>query len=336
MSSNDLNSFVFSGDQVSAIYEVARNGSLEPEDIDGDETFTLIDGYVVKTETEHGQTEYEIFVEDSATGYWREIAQGSGSVDSTLLAEIISRSVTSTSEDIEDEDETDDDHGSTSDDDGDLGTHSHGDDDSYDGSDDDDKYEGDGNANYLIGNGGRDRLHGRDGDDDMDGGKGKDRLFGGAGDDTIKGGDGNDIMKGGVGDDSLSGGDGHERLFGNKGKDHLFGEEGKDRIKGGAGDDVLDGGVGDDRLFGGKGNDTLTGGEGADRFIFKEYDGDDVITDFEVGTDLIILKTDFEESFADISLNQSGTDAILAYSGGTITLTDVDVVSLTADSFNFG
>lgn len=451
MSSNDLYSFVFSNDQISAVYEVSRNGSLELEDIDGDETYTLMDGYVVKTETEHGQTEYEIFEEDSATGYWREIAHGKGTVDSALLAEIASGTVAPTSD--EEDDESDDDHGGhfgddddssdthTDEDDDDetegphsddhglsddlysfvlndagtdvlemyevengvldqetisdnesytvsadyiveVETYSYGsewsvyqldadtgyysevavgqgtpdltdidalvasyepgsytrydDDDSYDGSDDHDTHKGNENDNHLLGNGGRDRIHGRGGDDDMDGGEGKDRLFGGAGDDTIEGGDGHDMIKGGVGDDSVSGGAGNERLFGNKGRDHLSGDEGKDRIKGGAGDDVLDGGTEDDRLFGGAGNDTLTGGEGADRFVFKENEGDDVITDFEIGIDLIVLDTDVEESFADLSLSQSGSDAVLTYSGGTITLTDVDAASLTADSFDFG
>ncbi|MCO5118053.1 MAG: Ig-like domain-containing protein [Burkholderiaceae bacterium] len=58
-----------------------------------------------------------------------------------------------------------------------------------------------------------------------------------------------------------------------------------------AGDDVLDGGAGNDLIFGQGGNDTLTGGAGADTFVFSMHadNGNDVITDFEVGVDRIML-----------------------------------------------
>ncbi len=63
------------------------------------------------------------------------------------------------------------------------------------------------------------------------------------------------------------------------------------------GNDTLNAGSGNDRLYGGAGNDTLTGGAGADRFVFSMRgvdgttgnDGNDVITDFVVGTDVIVL-----------------------------------------------
>ncbi len=58
-----------------------------------------------------------------------------------------------------------------------------------------------------------------------------------------------------------------------------------------AGNDVLVGGAGNDLIFGQGGNDTLTGGEGADTFVFSMFtdNGNDVITDFEVGVDRIML-----------------------------------------------
>ena len=63
------------------------------------------------------------------------------------------------------------------------------------------------------------------------------------------------------------------------------------------GNDILDGGSGNDRLYGGSGDDILTGGAGADKFVFSMRgidgtsgnDGNDVITDFTLGTDKIIL-----------------------------------------------
>jgi hypothetical protein len=65
----------------------------------------------------------------------------------------------------------------------------------------------------------------------------------------------------------------------------------------GNGNDELNGGSGVDRLYGGAGNDRLTGGAGADRFVFSMYgvdgtagnDGNDLVTDFVVGTDVLVL-----------------------------------------------
>ncbi len=49
------------------------------------------------------------------------------------------------------------------------------------------------------------------------------------------------------------------------------------------------GGLGDDTLGGGAGNDTLFGGDDADVFIFTSGEGNDVIYDFEEGSDMIQL-----------------------------------------------
>ena len=68
------------------------------------------------------------------------------------------------------------------------------------------------------------------------------------------------------------------------------------------------GGAGDDTIFGQGGNDTLTGGTGADTFVYSmtEANGNDTITDFAVGTDIIRLinVTDAETS---ASLDPSDT-----------------------------
>ena len=57
------------------------------------------------------------------------------------------------------------------------------------------------------------------------------------------------------------------------------------------GNDTLNGGTGNDVLFGGAGNDTLTGGEGNDKFVFlaNSNSGQDVITDFQAGSDKIVF-----------------------------------------------
>lgn len=82
----------------------------------------------------------------------------------------------------------------------------------------------------------------------------------------------------------------------NRSNDVINGQGGNDRLSGLSGDDWLRGGVGDDILNGGAGNDILVGGDGQDYFVFdsgKKFAtgslGSDSITDFEVGTDKIIL-----------------------------------------------
>lgn len=85
------------------------------------------------------------------------------------------------------------------------------------------------------------------------------------------------------GDDFVLGGTGNDTLLGEDGNDTLSGEAGDDSIAGGAGDDFIDGGDGNDNLNGGTGNDVLIGGDGTDTFVYAPGDGNDTITDFNVG-----------------------------------------------------
>ncbi|MDO5648572.1 CAP domain-containing protein [Paracoccus sp. (in: a-proteobacteria)] len=141
----------------------------------------------------------------------------------------------------------------------------------------------------LYGGAGDDWLYGGTGDDYLSGGVGRDMLYGGGGNDTLFGGDGDDQLYGGAGRDSLGGGRGDDRLFGGSGDDELFGGSGDDWLDGGSGHDVLRGGSGNDTLTGGMGNDTLFGGTGADSFVFHARSGRDVIADYQVGVDRILL-----------------------------------------------
>ncbi len=132
-------------------------------------------------------------------------------------------------------------------------------------------------------------------------GAGNDTVYGGAGRDALYGQDGNDLLRAGANADALSGGAGQDTLLGEAGNDQLWGGAGDDAVQGGDGDDIvlgqqgndrLQGGAGSDKLNGFSGNDTMTGGGGADYFHFNIGDGgsQDAITDFERGTDRLVIK----------------------------------------------
>ena len=107
------------------------------------------------------------------------------------------------------------------------------------------------------------------------------RILGNSGDNILSGLGGNDHLNGRRGDDSIDGGEGADKLHGGSGDDELFGGAASDRISGGEGADLISGGTGNDRLY---------GGADADTFEFREGDGQDVIGDFDVTTDVIHLR----------------------------------------------
>ena len=107
----------------------------------------------------------------------------------------------------------------------------------------------------------------------------------------------------------------------------------------GGGNDVAIGSAGDDVMVGGTGDDVLTGLAGADTFVFRDGDGQDVITDFGAGDDLVRLEqvAGFDE-FADVqgALSQVGADALLDLGGGqTVLFEDTLASALTSDHFEF-
>ncbi|MEP3846646.1 MAG: calcium-binding protein [Paracoccaceae bacterium] len=215
---------------------------------------------------------------------------------------------------------------------------------------------GDGN-DTLDGGADDDDLSGGDGNDSLNGGAGDDSLFGNSGDDTVLGGDGNDSLTGFHGEDELKGGKGHDTLeghneddilYGNSGNDDLSGGNGNDNLRGGgdndtikgdAGNDVIFGGGGADLLNGGAGNDTLTGNGGDDVFVFNDGFGNDVVTDFDIGRDVIDLSDVSSISdWADLqeNMNQNGDNVIIeGSSGNDIELTDLDMSLLTSNDFIF-
>ena len=106
------------------------------------------------------------------------------------------------------------------------------------------------------------------------------------------------------------------------------------RYSGAGGNDTLFGGDGDDRLVGGADNDVLFGQQGEDTFVFFANSGNDVIRDFEDGIDTIEFRGAVD-SFADLTLEQSGTSVIITSDNGVITVRNMDIADLTVDDFTF-
>ncbi|MCC9621283.1 calcium-binding protein [Thalassospira sp. MA62] len=101
----------------------------------------------------------------------------------------------------------------------------------------------------------------------------------------------------------------------------VFASEGVE-INGSAGDDVIGGWAGDD---------VLTGNGGADTFEFDSSSdfGDDVVTDFDDGTDLI-----GGLDYNDVTITDDGSgNALITHANGTVTLTGVDFADIDQNDF---
>lgn len=88
---------------------------------------------------------------------------------------------------------------------------------------------------------------------------------------------------------TVNGGPGADTLYGGAGPDTINGFAGDDAMNGFAGDDVLRGGSGSDVLVGGTGNDAVTTNGGVDRILFGHGDGDNIVTDFAIGFDSVVI-----------------------------------------------
>lgn len=172
---------------------------------------------------------------------------------------------------------------------------------------------------------------------DVDLGGGDDRFFSVGSAEAagwVRGGYGNDVITGGIGADRLSGDEGDDVLSGRRGADVLIGGSGQDLLRGGNGWDVLDGGEDDDVLDGGAGKDILTGGGGGDIFIFGPDAGDDRVTDFEQGSDLLRL-TGHSGGFDALNVSVRNGHLEVVHDGGIIILEGLGAVTLTAGDFEF-
>ena len=89
------------------------------------------------------------------------------------------------------------------------------------------------------------------------------------------------------------------------------------------------GSFGKDIIYGNEGDDILWGGEGQDIFVFTENSGNDVISDFELGQDVIDIA-----SFGFDDITQTITDSGLELSFGNSSVMLPGLLSvLEIDSF---
>lgn len=165
---------------------------------------------------------------------------------------------------------------------------------------------------------------------------------------ALRQGDHHEVILMREGDDTISGNGGDDIIFGGSGVDSINGDAGYDRLYGGAGNDTLNGGANDDRLKGDDGDDTLTGGTGKDGFIFSAYSttgsgfgGQDVITDFTIGQDTILIIGGYTTAvllnnalYPNLIVDVAGGVKInYADNGASITLSGLTEASITAAMF---
>ena len=98
-----------------------------------------------------------------------------------------------------------------------------------------------------------------------------------------------------------------------------------ENIKSGSGDDVIVGNDKDNIINGGGGNDTMTGGSGLDIFEYTGNDGNDIIKDFIVGEDKLLIKDGSTVLTASdlnglLTTEVSGADLVLTLGSTSITL----------------
>lgn len=116
-----------------------------------------------------------------------------------------------------------------------------------------------------------------------------------------------------------------ENVIGSDDGDIIFGSNLSNTLSGEDGDDLINGQGGDD---------ILTGGAGSDTFSFSGDFGNDVITDFQVGTDRLDF-SDFGADFGEtLKVSQDGNDALLSFgTDASVRLSGVNSSDLYEDDY---
>jgi len=112
----------------------------------------------------------------------------------------------------------------------------------------------------------------------------------------------------------------------------FFGSGRDDVFDSGIGNDVLRGGDGNDVLNGGVGNDQYWGDDGADTFVFDLAAADDIINDFQLGTDQIDLTAWNFSGTGDFTIADNGSGGSLVTLSGTDSINVVGVNYLDLES----
>ncbi|WP_419177048.1 M10 family metallopeptidase C-terminal domain-containing protein [Desulfosediminicola sp.] len=202
----------------------------------------------------------------------------------------------------------------------------------------------------LIGKAGNDDLHGQEGNDHLMGGPGSDVLDGGYGFDfanysdataelTVNISNGNMNTGYAAGDQYFS----IEGVVGSYYNDvivlddnarSIWALDGNDAITGAAGNDDLHGQEGNDFLSGRGGQNTLEGGAGADTFHFDVSGSIDVISDFEIGIDSILIQISgilLDNIY--LSENENGVE--VHFGENYLRLAEINLDYLSMDHFYF-
>ena len=95
--------------------------------------------------------------------------------------------------------------------------------------------------------------------------------------------------------------------------------EGIVNITGNAQDNIIYAGKSGGTIDGGAGNDTLTGGAGQDTFVYANEQGNDSITDYTAGQDILQISTG---TISKTELTNSNKDLVFTVGAGTVTLTN--------------
>jgi hypothetical protein len=228
--------------------------------------------------------------------------------------------------------------------------------DSIDGGDGNDSLEGGEGNDTLTAGSDNDTVSGGDGhdyvwagsgDDSVDGGAGDDSILGDDGLDTIEAGSGSDTVRAGNQNDVVHGNDGNDELWGESGSDTIYGGNDDDTIYGGSGNDVLRGGAGNDHIRGDSGNNTIEGGEGDDSlysgtgndtFVIRDGHGNDTITWFDTGNDIIAFDMAEISGFQDVvdRMETVGNDTVITFDNGDVLqIKDIQSSLLSASNFAY-
>jgi Ca2+-binding RTX toxin-like protein len=107
--------------------------------------------------------------------------------------------------------------------------------------------------------------------------------------------------------------------------------------RGTSGNDTLTGSAWNDTLAGGAGNDTLTGNAGSDTFVFRAGLGQDTVTDFTPGQDVLDVRDGiFADAAAALAAATASGSGILITidANNTILLQGVTLANLHASDFH--